>query len=1010
MSKMPKVKTPFNCATCGKGSYTQTCATCMMKDNLVEEMIVAHNNEVKVDITKNIDEQHNERKVLNNKIQVNNNRMKIEDILKIKLRENKKLPANRWTDKRNQSVNFKPSSSNNVGIVCNEQSGVFAVDLDFYSKEGKEPYDPINNPNHKLFIDTFGEDFIERFNTFTQLTPNGGVHLIFQHEEGLLQTQNDKYKIDTRGGDTNGYVVGFGSKVNGKEYIVKLNQDIKPIPADLKKFLQEVVFADTDTKISVKSSVQNKKSKILKSLNPRVIAQNYSYNLTDDELRIIIEKIPRNYFTDFSKWLIFTSGMKQINRKDLWNEYSKMYGSSQYDENKNNYYWNITKNKNDECMYFEHLVKISCGTAYIHLSKYKPQPERKNKPDEEIDMPYLTGKKTKKGFSNGFDYDKYNNIIIQSDTGTAKSSSFKEWIKSSNENFVSIVSRISLAREQYEDFIQDDIDCDFYQYGIDNTNQGAIICIDSIMKLKSWVWSGDIEERVIFLDEFNSLIEYCLDTTTMENKRMDVFTFLVEEIFMKAKKIICADADISDISMKFINYIKQKRDDFTYIKNTHIHNKNTPATEIYSKSDLVEQLSKEETFFLACDSRTEAIDIREKLLYKNKDKPIKLMVARDDIRKDSEEYVNLANEPRVIYSPKVVYGNDSNGYLGEHKRPVYCYYTGGSISPTAMFQQINRERKISHLYYCFENKSFSFLEYETLKEVCDKFAKDQKDAFELLGNNYIDEFIEKMFMDLYVDLMVKLDTYNTNKYVHFKILLPKRGFHDNSTEKKQTIQQDMDDKIVKKINNQLFTKKNFKVADAINSKLNQDVVKIFNTELMRKNRDLFCESGKAEKLLKAKAFYISGVNYASKMLINENDIDFKKIKSKYAEIIYLQQVYKTFGFSPTFEKIEKEEQINKEELLSKYKKFCRGKLQEIDLENEQKVMQFIFKITKSILGDGWITNKQKRVGKKRIVEYKFNIAKLNNLKTVCDSRKGLKVPKPQTKEFTEYYMKYRNLN
>lgn len=1018
MSKISKAKTPFKCITCDKGSYTKQCVKCMMPEHFVEEYIKAEENEIKVDITKTITEQHEERIEENKKINNNNNRMKIEDILKIKLRNKSKLPINSWTDKRNQSKTFKADSSNNVGIVCNESSGVFALDLDFYSKEGKEDYDPINNPNHKLFIDKFSKDFIKRFDTYTQITPNGGIHLLFKHEEGLFQTQNDKYKIDTRGGDTNGYIVGFGSKVNGKEYIVKLNQDIKPIPKDLKQFLQEVVFVDTDTKISVSNKSQ--KSKVLKSIKSHSIPQNYSYNFTDAELRIIIEKIPRNYFTDFSKWLLFTSGMKQINRKDLWKEYSKKFGNSQYDEKQNDYYWNKTKNKKEECMYLEHLMKKANCLEFINLSKYKPQPESKNTPDIEINMPYLTGNKTSKGYSDsdtdciqsykdGFDYEKSEHIIIQSDTGTAKSSSFKEYVKNSGESFISIVSRISLAREQYEDFIEDEINCDFYQYGLDNTNQGAIICIDSIMKLRSWDWCGELENRVIFLDEFNSLVEYCLNTTTMNNKRMEVFEFLVNNIFMKAKKIICADADISDISMKFINYIKEKRGGFTYYKNTHIHNKDTPATEIYSKEALVNKISNEETYFLATDSKREAVDIYQQLIKKNPKKPIKLIVARDDTRKDSEEHIDLKNEPRVIYSPKIVYGNDSNGFKGEFKRPVYTYYTGMTISPTAMFQQINRERKISHLYYCFENKDFASVENKTTKEILERFEKEQKDACDLIGRGTYNEDIEKMFIDLFVDLMIKQDTYNTNKYVHFKILLPKRGFKDTRTEKKQTKKQDCEALLIKKMRVNKFNSENFNVGDALNSQLNQDVLHITNTELIRKNKALFCESGKAEKFIKAKAFYINNEKYASKMLKNEDDMEFKKINGKYGSIVYLQQVYETLGYTPTFEKKEEVKQIEKNEIVSNYKKFCRGKISEEDLITEQKKKAFLFKITKSILGEGWITNKQKREGKKRIVEYKFNKSKLNNIKKIVESKRPLKLIDPTTKEFTDYYRKYRKL-
>tara|TARA_R110001592_G_scaffold37617_1_gene125282 strand:- start:1361 stop:4306 length:2946 start_codon:yes stop_codon:yes gene_type:complete len=979
-----------------------TCSKCLSLEEVVETEIVSDNLNIKEDTL-------HDRKNMIKKITDNNNRMKIEDILKIKL-GNGKLPINSWVDKRNQSTTFKPTNENNIGILCNETSGVFAVDLDFYSKEGKDPYDPINNPNHKLFIDKFGTNYIEHFDTFTQTTPNGGVHLLFKHEEGLLQTQNDKYKIDTRGGDSNGYIVGFGSKINGKEYSVKLNRDIKPLPDDLKAFLCDIVFNDNDTKVSVKPS----KSKVKKLSKSSHIDQTYTYNLTDKELHLIIEKIPRNYFTDFNKWLVFTSAMKQINRKDLWTQYSKKYGSTSYNEKQNNYYWSKTKNKNEECHYFDHLLKKSNCLDFIDLSKFKSLPVRKHKPEQTFDMPYLTGElEGKDSYKNGFDYTKYKHIIIQSDTGTAKSSSFLEYVKSSGEKFINVVSRISLARDQYEDYnSQKNIDSfkgvDFYKYGLESIHQGAIICIDSIMKLRSWT-DDEIENRVVFLDEFNSLVEYCLDTTTMDNKRMEVFTFLVEEIFMKAKKIVCADADISDISIKFINYIKTKRQGFIYIQNTHIHNKGTSATELYEKSHLVNKIATEETYFLATDSKREAIDIYEKLIKKNPDKPIKLVVARDDVRKDSDEHIDLKNEPRVIYSPKIVYGNDSNGFMGEFKRPVYCYYTGQTISPSAMFQQINRERKIKHLYYCFENKEFSNCTYKNTGEVHKLFIKKQEEAYGLIGRGFYSEWIEDIFLDLYTDLMIKKDSYDTNKYVHFKLLLPKRGFNDTSIIKKKTIQQDLNDIIIKKINISKFNSDNFDIGSALNSQLNQDVLRIQDTQLLRKNKALFCESGKAEKYIKAKAFYIKKDEYASTMLKQEDDIEFKKLDGKYADVVFLQQVYQTLGYSPTFEKIEDCPKISKDDMIKKYKKYCRGKLIDIDMNNELEKKKIIFKMTKSLLGDGWITNKQKRVGKERVVEYKFNINKLINIKKINESRKPIKKIEPTSKEYTEYYLKSRNL-
>ena len=133
-------------------------------------------------------------------------KIKIESIPKLKIGSGSKIPIEKgWFDSNNNEL--KPCKDYNVGIICNKKSGVIAVDLDFYSKKGKEPYDRINNPNHKIFIDTFGTDFIKRFDTYTQKTPSGGFHLIFRHHDDIIQGAYHDYKIDTRGGNTNGQVL-----------------------------------------------------------------------------------------------------------------------------------------------------------------------------------------------------------------------------------------------------------------------------------------------------------------------------------------------------------------------------------------------------------------------------------------------------------------------------------------------------------------------------------------------------------------------------------------------------------------------------------------------------------------------------------------------------------------------------------------------------------------------------------------------------------------------------------
>ena len=1020
-------KHPFNCSKCGKGCYIRTCASCIVDSGFIEDSIYASNNDIKYNKEKTIEQQQEKIKTEKKKILHNNNIMKIEDIIKIKLKPDNlknpkcgKEPINGWTDKRNQSKNYKANPKYNIGIVCNEESGIFGVDLDFYSKEGKEPYDPINNQFHKEFIDRFGEDYVEYFNTYTQETPNGGKHLIFKHEEGLKQIQSDKYKIDTRGGDTNGYLVGFNSVVNGKKYEVILNKEIQPLPKELKDFLFNVVAVDSET--NIKHPKQTKGTKLLKAVKDFDIKPNYKYNITDEDLFMICEKLPPVYFTDTIKFLTFTSAMKQIGRKDIWDIFSKK--KPNYNKENNDKLWNITKNKNEQCSYFEFICNEANCKEYINLSKYKPIPEKQSKEDVLIDMPYLTGEILKwkatapelKGmdmecYTYGFKYDNYDDIIIQSDTGTAKSSSFKEYMIKSNQKFVSIVSRISLAKEQHEDFSERIEGVDYYGYDIDNTHKGLIICIDSIMKINSWSddWGGrqpELANRVVFLDEFNSLVEYVLQSSTMKNKRIEVFNFLVNEVFMKAKKIICADADISDISMKFIEYIKKKRNSFTYVRNKHIHNKGTPATELTSKCAMIDRLSKEKTFMCACDSKANAQDIYQELMKIDPKAVIKIIIARDDKRQGDDEYIDLKSHAKIIFSPKIVYGNDSNGYLGKHKRPVYAYYKEETISPTAMLQQINRERKISHLYYCFSWKRFMTSHFKTSKDVIKCIQEKQKIACDLIDNGYYTQEFEKMFIDLTADLYIKNDAYNTNKYAHFKSILPTRGFID--TKKKTPSGFNISDPIRKIKNIALFNKQHFKVADALNSQANLDIVGIFNTQLMIKNKSLFTDAGGIEKYILRKTFFLKDKKYCERKLKLENEIEFKKINSIYYKLQETMDLYDTLGFNKDLTKKEDYKDVLSDEEIKKIMQHYNG-IKKLNLNDEYGRFQFIVKITKHIFGKNMITSKKKQIKGVRHRVYTINKNIIDNLKEIEEHKNIPKKIKPTSKVFTEYYMRYRNL-
>ena len=76
--------------------------------------------------------------------------------------------------------------NHNVGLLTGKINGITCIDLDFYDND--KSFDKENNK----FIKTFGmpsNDNKYIFNTFTNITPKGGYHLVFEYDEDIRQTQ-----------------------------------------------------------------------------------------------------------------------------------------------------------------------------------------------------------------------------------------------------------------------------------------------------------------------------------------------------------------------------------------------------------------------------------------------------------------------------------------------------------------------------------------------------------------------------------------------------------------------------------------------------------------------------------------------------------------------------------------------------------------------------------------------------------------------------------------------------
>jgi hypothetical protein len=913
--------------------------------------------------------------------------MRVENIPKTKIKFNEKRPmTERW--QQSTKTNMKPTNKTNVGIICSPRTGVCAVDLDFYTKEGEEKYDPINNPKHKLFIDKFGKDFIKRFDTYSQATPNGGIHLLFQHNKEFQQTSKKQYKIDTRGGSTSGQILMAGSTFNNKKYTILNNTDIKPIPDDLLEFLKVNIFKKYPSSTqsnAVKSSRKNKYA---------ITDYKYKYDYDVPEkhlhrlLKILFKEDP-TYYTDRNNWLVFTSAMKQIGHKALWDEYSELYGGASYNKFKNLIEWDniiLKDNRNETSFYFEELLKvISLGKDIKYYRMLKLPKDTHKKLYSRINVDKLS---KMLDLNNGKKF-----WCIKSDTGTGKTTLFKKLIEETQCELVSITSRTCLAFEQCEDFNKiADGDCNFYQYTCDDENaQVQTICIDSLLRIKDW----DFSNKVIFLDEFNSIIEYLIscETSTLSKNREDIFRLLIDTVLMTAKMIVCVDADICDLSIEYLKEVEKRRNiNFNFIQNDFLHNNGNTATEIHEHNEFISKVWKEDMYLLACDSKDKAkalweelTQIDKALIQRNKDfgiemdtrEPIKLIIAEDKCVKT--EFIRLNEHKRVIYSPKIVYGLDSNGF-GENQlpRPVFAYYNMKSISPKAMLQQLNRERKITHLYFLIYQKTVRNDIIQNEHIFTESVLEQNKHSLKLFGR------LSSINNDLFVKLLhiykYKENCYHSNKYLHLINLLKNRGWvitNEYLTIGERTAELTQHSKELK----EKFNSEQYSLSDHLNSKLNIQLFNFETEEGLQPYADYFTDNNLVIKHISLMNLFFTSKQSLENNLAMSNDFSIIKLTNYKSKHLFIRKLLDIFGMDKWFTKISEPKEFNQTDIIKEYKTMWNDRTSSpIPMLLFYDKLKFIAKIYESMKIP--LVKKRYTVNGVKMTDYKIDTVELAKCETI----------------------------
>ena len=672
-------------------------------------------------------------------------------LLKFKLLPNSKNPTSEWekTNIKKACKVYPEDYNGNLGIITGKVNNVTVVDCDFYDTEksikryGK--FDPLKNE----FIKTFGKDYVDYFDTLTVETPGGGYHMYFEYEPETYNTASE-HRVDIR--TDGGYIVSPGSQINGKEYInINLSNPIRPMPSELKEWIMDnVCTRKTKEKKAYSPKALVQKDKTTQSND---VASIYNWYLFDkDHATEVFSKLDKTYWTEYDKWLEFTTACKVLGYKSTWDFLNKTRPG--YDEANNERAWNGA----DSTLKFTvESVLLSLGKEGLAYHKYKPILSNHITPDVTINRAKL--------LKHGKFFKPNTNYVVWSDTGTGKTTAFKQYAKDTSEQFVSIVSRVSLGEEQTAIISNEGIDTRFYKYLDEGTKMfddgmNCIVQLESIRKLGNL----NLSNYVLFLDEFSSIIKHLVTSKTLDRERACIFKMFVR-IIDECKQVICTDADINETCLDFLSFTNKK---FVIVKNEFLHNKNVEAEEIFDRDTFIIQLQEQDAFLCCCDSKTEA-----ELLFKYfKDDPDCILITSD-----TDEYINLDSHKKVIFSPKVIYGLDST-----MERPVYCYYNEHTIDPPGMLQQISRCRNITYLRYLFTTKEFR-ANNNTIEDVRKNIIAEN-----VLAQDYFRDVCGISMTSQYQTLLEKCrynqECYNTNKFAHFLVLLEQRGFKNKRIIKK----------------------------------------------------------------------------------------------------------------------------------------------------------------------------------------------------------------------------------
>ncbi len=971
-----------------------------------------------------------------------NNIFNIDDLKLITflLCKNSKIPLKNcsWKKKENWITNNNNNidlNEYNYGILCGKVNNLIVIDLDLEKQKKDNRFVPSGFEKMKEYIDEFGN-----FDTFTVKTPSGGIHYYFQYK-----TKNDATNIlinqipnasefyncgidvrtEKKTGGPGGYVVGFGSQIDGNKYNIINNNPIVEMPENLAFWLLQGSPNNYNKKIKIDKNDSIKKIK--KNVTKKVIFNpEYKYDTTIEYVEQILNKLPIEWVENRYNWLKVLTCLKNLNIDGVEELFMKFSAKStlkkhqgELVQQKNKDEWN----KNNCPIDFNFIICIVNKlnkTSFPFIQKYKPIFN-----NVKFENNYIFENKFVK-----YDYklfEEYDNIIIQSAPGTGKTTdtanNFLELYKANNKDkqIISIVSLTNTANQHIDTFSKKNIklndyrNCDYFE-----KNGNLVICINSLLKL-DYLNVKQMNDKIIYIDEFE-----CFSNTLTHNKNLDNNIRLINNLLMKlvknCHKLIISDALINDNVKNFLNISKSSRKTI-FIKNTYKKFKDVLAIRYHNENDFLCQVKKDiedDKFFLfgsdSCSKITQYFDEvskKEKDIIDEKDDEIitgifnKFITCVDEDKKNkfllitskTAYKITDANEQFkdkfVFYSPSVVNSVDFSSLTPQN---AYLYFNSLTINSQSMFQQGTRTRNINILKFYGNQRQNNYI-YEDLSDVeifnkdlinsCDKIKKV------CLNSNEDDEdtIVENAFFKMWCFNEYTNDCYNTNKICHFQNILIDEGFILTHVGKDIFLDKKIQTQMIKTTqNNSIEDYENFvklyKSGDKFNGyekyieRINILNLKSDELDINKFGYLIYDEHDLNSyfnllKLFKTNEFINSKIDD-----LNVKSYSVKIINNVYNKIFLLRNYEKLFNIQPfDFDfKFENNNDINKltDSEFNKYKKIFRSDKKKPNKYNELR--NFYKQMIENILGQhlNFFFSKKVKINSKVITKYYFNYDLINS--------------------------------